>query len=391
MIDKSRLAAMKATFEKHFGKAEKLVLARAPGRVNLIGEHTDYNGGYVLPMAVGLDVALLGRRSAEDHVRLVSLDFEDAAEFAVDDTAFDPKRAWVNYPKGVVKFLREAGAPVGPFDAVISGNVPLGGGLSSSAAFEVGTASFLLALTEFPMDKVALAKLARRAENEFVGVQCGIMDQYISVFAEKDKAVFIDCKTLEHRSLPLFGDDYEFVIANTMVKHALGQTAYHERQAECREGLAVLSGIVGKRETLRDVTYEEYAKNRGALREIVRKRCDHVMSENCRVLDALQAMERHAPSSFGVLMNASHDSLRDDYEVSCRELDAMVDAARKVPGVLGSRMTGGGFGGCTVTLLEERHADAFVAAVGADYAKATGLKAQFIRTAPAQGATAVQF
>ena len=390
MTDPARLRRMKAAFAKSFGKADGLVLARAPGRVNLIGEHTDYNGGYVLPMAVALDIAVLGRRSDGDRIRLVSLDFDDSAAFAVDDHSFDKARPWVNYPKGMVKFLLESRVEVKPFDAVVAGTVPIGGGLSSSAAFEVATAKFLLHLAGVEMDGVAVAKLARRAENEFVGVQCGIMDQFVSVFAQQGQALFVDCKTLDHRTIPLFGDDYEFIIANTMVKHSLGQTAYHDRQRECREGLSTLSDLVGPRETLRDVTGAEYAAHRHALREVVRKRCDHVFSENARVLDALRAMERHDPAAFGALMNASHDSLRDDYEVSCRELDALVDAARKVDGVLGSRMTGGGFGGCTVTLIEKRAADAFVKSVGDEYRKATGLESEFIRTGAAQGATSTR-
>ncbi len=391
MIDKSRLAAMKVMFEKHFGAAAGLVLARAPGRVNLIGEHTDYNGGYVLPMAVGLDIAIVGKRSKGKSVRLVSLDFGDSAEFAVGDHVFDKAKSWVNYPKGVIKFLLESGVEVKPFDAVVSGTVPVGGGLSSSAAFEVATAKFLLELAGRSLDGVSLAKLARRAENEFVGVQCGIMDQFISVFAEEGKALFIDCKSLDFRVMPLFGEKYEFIIANTKVKHSLGQTAYHDRQRECREGLKILSGLVGARETLRDVTDAEYSQHREALSGVVLKRCDHVMSENGRVLGALRAMEKNDPDLFGTLMNASHDSLRDDYEVSCPELDAMVAAARKVDGVLGSRMTGGGFGGCTVTLIEKSAAAAFIRKVGADYEKPCGRKAEFIRTGAAQGATVERF
>jgi galactokinase len=261
--------------------------------------------------------------------------------------------------------------------------------LSSSAAFEVATAKFLLELAPIKsgLDGVALAKLARRAENDFVGVQCGIMDQFVSVFAEAGKALFIDCKTLEHRTVPLFGPDFEFIVANSMVKHSLGQTAYHTRQAECREGFSQLAASLGERETLRDVTDEEYTFCRGSMRAAVRKRLDHVFSENRRVLEALGAMGRGDAVAFGGLMDASHESLRDDYEVSCEELDVLVEAARKVDGVLGSRMTGGGFGGCTVSLVEKRAADRFVKQVAARYGKATGIQAELIRTRAAQGAT----
>jgi len=387
VIERKRLSRMRTRFETCFGPAEEFVLSRAPGRVNLIGEHTDYNGGYVLPMAVEFDLALFGRATAGHAVRLVSLDFNEQVSFAVRDLSVDRERRWVNYPKGVMKFLVDAGVEVRPFDAVISGTVPIGGGLSSSAAFEVAVARFLLDLAGRTLDGVELAKLARRAENDFVGVQCGIMDQFVSVFAEKGKATFIDCKTLERRALPLFGPDYEFLVANSMVKHSLGETEYHARQDECREGLSMLTTVVGKRETLRDVTGDEYHAARHMLRPVVRKRLDHVFSENRRVLDAVDAMGRHDAAAFGRLMDASHDSLRTDYEVSCRELDVLVDSARKVKGVLGSRMTGGGFGGCTVSLVEKRAAETFIETVGTEYRHATGLHPDFLRTRAAQGAT----
>jgi galactokinase len=387
MTTPDRLAAMTNAFAARFGPDEGLVLARAPGRVNLIGEHTDYNGGYVLPMAIERDIAVLGRITGDTRVRLYSLDFDQACEFDVDDHTFDKAHAWVNYPKGVIRFTREAGIDLRGFDAVIAGDVPVGGGLSSSAAFEVATAKFLLALSGAKLDGVALAKLARRAENEFVGVQCGIMDQFVSVFAEENKAVFIDCKSLEHHALPLFGDGFEFVIANSMVKHALGESAYHTRQAECREGLDTLMSILGPRETLRDVDEGDYRVNRDALRPVVRRRLDHVFSENRRVLEALEAMQATDAARFGQLMNASHDSLRDDYEVSCSELDALVEAARRTSGVLGSRMTGGGFGGCTVSLVHAHSADDFVDAVADAYKKETGYDAEFIRTKAAAGAS----
>jgi len=387
MIEKRRLDRMQDAFARRFGAPDALVLSRAPGRVNLIGAHTDYNGGYVLPMAIEMDIALLGRRSDGDAIRLYSLDFDEVVTLAPDDLTFDRERGWVNYPKGVMKFLKEACVVVAPFDAVIGGNVPIGGGLSSSAAFEVATAGFLLELADNAMDGVALAKLARRAENDFVGVQCGIMDQFVSVFAERGMALFIDCKTLEHRVQPLFGDDYAFVIVNSMVRHALGESEYHTRQGECREGLSTLITVLGERETLRDVDERDYRGTRHVMRPIVRKRLDHVFSENRRVLEALDAMNAHDPARFGALMNASHDSLRDDYAVSCDELDVLVDAARAVDGVLGARMTGGGFGGCTVSLVEKRAVDTFVETVGDRYREATGIQAEFIRTGAAQGAT----
>jgi galactokinase len=388
MIDLHRLNRLRATFEERFGAAENLTLARAPGRVNLIGEHTDYHGGYVLPMAVELDLAVLGAPSVDGRFRIFSVDFHEMGDLRPGDITGGGRQHWLNYVKGVAKFLAEAGVPLVPCNAVMHATVPIGGGLSSSAAIEVGFAKFMLELAGKSLDGVMLAKLCRRAENEFVGVGCGIMDQYVAVFGQEGNAVFIDCKTLKHKLLPLFGPQYEFVIADSTVRHKLAASEYHTRQKEGREGLEALSTTVGKRAMLRDVTDDEYLKHRHLLRPVVRKRLDHVFGENRRTLDAAEALGAHDPARFGALMNASHDSLRDDYEVSCAQIDVLVEAARRVRGVLGSRITGGGFGGCTVTLLEARAAEDFIRLVGTEYRKRTKLEAKFIRTRAADGATA---
>jgi galactokinase len=394
VIKSERLERMKRCFVEHFGEVPECTLSRGPGRVNLIGEHTDYNGGYVLPMALEQDIAILGAPSDGEEVRLWSMDFEEEAIFRVGDDAHVRKPVWINYPKGVAKFLAEADVPVTPCRAVVHATVPVGGGLSSSAAFEVSAARFFLALAGRQLDGVDLARLARRAENEFVGVQCGIMDQLIAVFGEARKALFVDCRSLERRALPLFGDDYAFIMTNSMVRHALGDTEYHTRQAECLEGLATVnvnrdqSGRNDHAATLRDVPEDEYLACRHFMRGEVKKRLNHVFSENRRVLDAITAMEGHDPATFGRLMLESHHSLRDDYEVSCTELDVLVNAAMKVDGCLGSRMTGGGFGGCTVSLVEKRAAADFTAQLATAYKEETGIDAVFIQSNAAEGATA---
>ena len=238
MID---IGAVATKFTATFGLAADLVFGRAPGRVNLIGEHTDYNDGFVLPMAIERDIVLVGRPVAGRLVRAHSMDFNQSGEFSLDDLARPGQPHWLNYTKGVAKFLSETRMKIPGFEVVIAGDVPIGGGLSSSAAVEVASVAFILALSGQSMDPVAAAKLARRAENEFVGVQCGIMDQFIAVMGRKDHALLIDCRDLSHRAIPTFGADYEFVICDTGVKHELGATEYHHRQAECRQAVQVLA------------------------------------------------------------------------------------------------------------------------------------------------------
>ena len=382
MID---IGVVATKFTATFGLAADLVFGRAPGRVNLIGEHTDYNDGYVLPMAIERDIVLVGRPVAGRLVRAHSMDFNQSGEFSLDDLVRPGRPHWLNYTKGVAKFLSETRVKIPGFEVVIAGDVPIGGGLSSSAAVEVASVAFILALVGQSMDPVAAAKLARRAENEFVGVQCGIMDQFIAVMGRKDHALLIDCRDLSHRAIPTFGADYEFVICDTGVKHELGATEYHHRQAECRQAVQALARHRPEVKALRDVALEELEAREAELPEVVFRRARHVVTENNRVLAAVKALDAGDAAGFGRLMNASHESLRDDYAVSCTELDRMVELARELPGVLGARMTGGGFGGCTVNLVGSRHAGAFCRQIAERYGQATGLKACIIRSRAAQG------
>ena len=381
-----RIPALCGAFKNQFGSLEGLRVAHGPGRVNLIGEHTDYNGGFVLPIAIDRDVAIAFKPNGTGRVRLRSLDFGQDADFSLDHLQFDPEKRWTNYVKGVAKCLQDAGYSTPGFDGVVQGNVPIGSGLSSSAALEVAAAHTFLALSGQPMDRRQMALLCQRAENTFVGVNCGIMDQFISIFAEAGHAVLIDCRSLEHRLVPLGEARAKVVVCDTSVKRELAASAYNERRAQCEEAARILNNAAGGIELLRDVSRDVLEEHAGKLDPVVFKRARHVVSEDDRANAAVQVLSAGDLGRFGKLMNASHDSLRDDYEVSCRELDAMVDAARRAEGVYGARMTGAGFGGCTVNLVAAQAVDVFCERVPAEYRKATGLEAKLYVCAPAQGA-----
>lgn len=364
-VDNSRLSHLREEFERHFGSgaAGRTRVVRAPGRVNLIGEHTDYNGGFVLPVAIDRDVLMIGRRRTDGQIRLYSLDYQEEASSPVDALDRRARPTWSRYVYGVVWALQERGIEVGGFEAALTGNVPQGAGLSSSAALEVATALLLQALFSFSMEGPEMALLCQRAENRFVGVNCGIMDQFISRLGKQGTALLLDCRSLEHRWVPLPGDEFRIVIANTAVARELVDSAYNERRAQCEEGVRILQQFEPGVRELRDVTPSLFERFRDRLPEPVRRRVEHVVKENERVLQAVAALEQADWERFGHLLNASHASLRDLFEVSAPGLDLMVELARRVPGVLGSRMTGAGFGGCTVSLVHAEAVPQFLAQV----------------------------
>jgi galactokinase len=361
------------------------VVVRAPGRVNLIGEHTDYNDGFVLPAAIDRSIAFAGRKRADRLVRVHSLDFDASVEFNLEDIQKDGKNLWSNYIRGVSKYLEEDGHRLSGADMVFGGDVPREAGLSSSAAVEVGTAAFWKNLLRLEVDPVYLVKLSRKAENQFVGVPCGIMDQFISALARKNHALFLDCRDLSYRHVPL-RDDVKIVVCNSGVKRALAQSEYEVRLNQCRQAVAEIAprGLAVK--SLRDVAPADLEAARSVLSGILFRRARHVISENQRVLEAVKVLESGDLERFGQLMNASHESLRDDYEVSSKELDVLVELAWKQPGVLGARMTGAGFGGCTVNLVRQEAAEAFAEAVRRGYQDALGLKAEIYICKASQGA-----
>jgi galactokinase len=361
-------------FQRQFGTAPETV-TRAPGRVNLIGEHTDYNQGFVLPAAIDRYIWFAGRRRGDRRVRMKSLDFQDSVEFDLDQLHRDGLHPWSNYVRGVAKYLQEGGHRLPGADVVFGGDVPREAGLSSSAAVEVAAAVFWQNLLDLKLDAVDLVKLAQRAENEFVGVPSGIMDQFISALGRQDHALFLDCRDLHYRHVPL-RDDVKVVVCNSGVKRALAKSEYEARVRQCREAVEQVSGFGRAFKSLREVRLEDLDAARDRLSNVVMRRARHVVTENQRVLDAVRLLKEGDLARFGELMNSSHESLRDDYEVSSKELDALVEIACQQPGVLGARMTGAGFGGCTVNLVRADTALAFAQAVEEGYQQALSLRAE---------------
>jgi galactokinase len=358
---------------------------RAPGRVNLIGEHTDYNDGFVMPVAI--DLSTWAKLSPRDNRKLhvFSENYAEEIEEDLDDPNIIPRRRWSDYPIGVAVMLERAGHRLRGASLQLRSEVPIGSGLSSSAAIEVATACALVANSGLNIDRRELALLCQQAENEFVGARVGIMDQFVSLFGKEHKALLLDCRSLEFRLLPL-PDNVRLIICNTMVKHALASSAYNERRAQCEAGVKHLAKFLPHVTALRDVTLEQLEQYREGLPEVVYRRCRHVITENARVLAAAEALERDELHNFGKLMAASHESLRDDYEVSSRELDVMVELARRGEGVYGARMTGGGFGGCTVNLVRTENVEEFSVRVPQGYEEETKLKPEIYICTAANGA-----
>ena len=380
-----------AAFERRFGPAGGAPrLFFAPGRVNLIGEHTDYNGGHVFPCALTLGTYCAARLRSDRALRLFSLNFPDAGvvETEIDRSEPLPGGCWANYPLGVIRAFTRAGhAQERGMDLAFFGDIPAGSGLSSSAAIEVLTGTALRGLFGFPLSGVEIALLGQRAENEFIGLSCGIMDQFASAMGRRDHAIFLDTATLEHAYAPLRLDGAHILIVNSMVKHALAGSAYNERRSECERALKALRGVRPGLASLGALTPEEFDALAGAIPDgVCRARARHATYENARTLAAFAALQAGDLSAFGALMNESHVSLRDDYAVSCPEVDTLVELAWSCPGVLGSRITGGGFGGCTVSIVEDAAAERFRETVRREYARKTGLDAQIYTVAAGDGA-----
>ncbi|HUS57736.1 MAG TPA: galactokinase [Planctomycetota bacterium] len=381
-----RIDQLRAVFAKTYGTTANLRISRAPGRVNLIGEHTDYNDGFVLPIAIDRDVLLAFRPNGSRTVNIHSVNFNQSVSFSLDDEAPDPAVQWLRYPFGVAKELQKHGCHVAGIDAAIEGNVPLGGGLSSSAAIEVAFALAFADASGSEFDRLTLAKLCRLAEHNYAGVKCGIMDQYVSLFAEKDKAVFIDCRSLTHELVPFRTDAVKLVVCDTGVRHSLAASQYNIRRAQCEEGAAFFAARIQNVKNLRDLSPADIEVFAAEMESPVLQRCRHVVTENARTLEAVKSLRRKNAHQFGILMSASHDSLKSDYEVTCKELDLMVNLADELKGVFGSRMTGGGFGGCVISLVGVEHVDAFCKAMAKGYEAATGIHPSIYVVAAEQGA-----
>lgn len=369
-------------FNKQFSGTPRIFLA--PGRVNLIGEHTDYNDGYVFPIALEMCTKIAAQKRDDKLLRIFSDKMDEIIEI---DLSANPnkKNHWSDYVVGVAVQLLNAGIKISGADLSISSDVPVGAGLSSSAALEVATAFALTSLNGYNVDKTTMAQLCQKAENEFVGMKCGIMDQFIACYGETNKALFLDCRSLNFNMITLPSDGARFIICNTMVKHELGASEYNKRREECEVGVKLLSEHLNGINALRDVSVSDFKKYEAGLPDVVRRRSRHVVTEINRVEQSVKALQDGDLTQFGELMNASHFSLRDDYEVSCKELDTMVDIALSLPGVLGARMTGGGFGGCTVNLVKAENVDSFISGMKARYEEATGLVPEIYVSSPADG------
>ncbi|MBB3108525.1 galactokinase [Paenibacillus phyllosphaerae] len=361
------------------GTQDGLAVFHAPGRVNLIGEHVDYNGGYVFPAALTFGTTLLVRPRHDQVLGFASTNFELRKELPLSPVVFDEADDWMNYPKGIVATLQQQGKTWNHgFDMLFHGEIPNGAGLSSSASIEVVTAYALLNLGGYETNTVDIAVLSQKSENEFNGVKCGIMDQFAVANGKKDHAILLMCDTLEYDLVPFQSGSYKLVIGNTNKRRGLVDSAYNERRSQCEQAVEELKPAFPGLTLLGQLSLEDFNANAHLIKEdIVRDRARHVIEEIDRVKRSIEVLKANDLVAFGELMNGSHDSLRDLYEVTGAELDAMVAAARQVPGVLGSRMTGAGFGGCTVSLVHEDSIEAFKEQVGKQYTEATGLVPDF--------------
>jgi len=356
-------------FSRHFPGKPLLVVS--PGRVNLIGEHTDYNEGFVLPGATDKVVVFAVAPRADGLCHFVSRDFDQEYRCELGQFHRSPLR-WPDYLQGVLDQVVKAGLRIGGISCVFGGDIPIGAGMSSSAAIEGGLAFALNALFDLRLDSLALVKLAQKAENEFVGVRCGIMDQFINIFGKAKSVLKIDCRSLGFEHIPFEREDLRVVISDTLVRRELASSEYNVRRGQCEAGVSVLRAHDPSIRSLRDVTLDLLRDHRTELDPVVFRRCEYVVRENIRVGEACAALARNDFAVLGGLMNLSHAGLRDDYEVSSVELDLLVEAARRVPGVLGSRMMGAGFGGCTISLVEAEAVPDFESKVSRDYEAATG-------------------
>lgn len=374
------LANLVQKFYELYGDNGNIRTYFAPGRVNLIGEHTDYNGGHVFPCALTLGTYVVARKRDDQKIRFYSDNFETLGimETSLNDLVPSKEAGWTNYAKGVMWAFEKRGfkIPCG-LDVAISGNIPNGSGLSSSASLEVVTGVMLKDMYGFDVSMVDIALIGQYSENNFNGCNCGIMDQFASAMGKKDNAIFLDTNTLKYEYAPVKLPNAKIVITNSKVKHSLVNSAYNDRRNECETALSELQKVVNIK-TLGDLTEEEFEANKDAIKSEVRqKRAKHAVYENQRAIKAVEALKNNNIELFGQLMNASHKSLRDDYEVSCEEIDILVELAQAMPGVIGSRITGGGFGGCTVSIVKNEAVEHFVEEIEKAYVEKVGHEAEF--------------
>jgi len=382
--------SLRSEFEKTHSVAGARLFS-APGRVNLIGEHTDYNDGFVLPIAINRRTTVAGASRPDRKVCVEALDLDESGEILLDQPREQKfKQSWLAYVEGVARLLEEdGGLRLKGADLAVSSEVPIGAGLSSSAALEISTGLALIALASAEFDSKKLALLAQKAEHVYAGANVGVMDQFTSVFGQKDKALLIDCRSLDIRFIDLNVDEYAIVVCNTNVKHELASSAYNERRSQCEQAVEILKQKLPGIRALRDVTSKQLAACGDVLPEVLLRRARHVITENERTLRAASTLEAGDAEKFGQLMFESHESLRTDYEVSCFELDTLVELASSCEGVAGSRMTGGGFGGSTVNLVQRNKVDSFRKLIQRKYQDRTGKEATIYIVSADNGASEV--
>ncbi|MEY2192119.1 galactokinase [Neobacillus sp. BF23-41] len=365
----------------------------APGRINLIGEHTDYNGGHVFPCAITYGTYAVARKREDQVIRLYSTNFPEKGiiELDLNQLNYEKEHNWANYPKGMIRYMIEAGYEIpSGFDCAIQGNIPNGAGLSSSASIELLTGVLVNGLFELEIPRLDLIKLGKKVENEFIGVNSGIMDQFAIGMGKKDAGILLDCQTLSYEYAPIHLDNYKILIMNTNKRRELADSKYNERRGECEEALAELQQKLPI-EALGQLSEAEFDENQYLItNETVRKRAKHAVYENVRTIKALKELKAGNLEAFGQLINQSHVSLRDDYEVTGVELDSLVEAAWKQPGVVGARMTGAGFGGCAIAIVENDEVENFIANVGSAYLEKIGYKAEFYAASIGDGAKEIQ-
>lgn len=381
------LNEMKTRFTDLFGGEARLF--RAPGRVNLIGEHTDYNDGFVLPMAIARETIVAADSRADRVVKVYSVNESEAAEFDLDAAFGNAGRGWIGYVEGVAHALERGGVRLSGANLLVYSNVPTGAGLSSSAAFEISTGLALCEISGTTIDRVTLALAGQEAEHTHVGAQVGIMDQFVSALGKKNHALLIDCRALEAEPVPLETADALVVMCDTKVKHSLASSEYNTRRRECERGVELLKAVLPKIKALRDVSVEDFNRHQTLLPEVIKRRVRHIVTENERTLEAAKALKNGDLEELGRLMFQSHESMRDDYEISCRELDVLVEIAATCDGVLGARMTGGGFGGCTVNLVKRESLDDFCQLIYEKYKQETAIEPAIYISEAADGASEI--
>jgi galactokinase len=378
------LLELREAFQLRYGGKPQIF--RAPGRVNLIGEHTDYNDGFVMPAALQFSTLVAIGARDDRQVTVYSTHLGELAEFSLDKNTARPTGHWSDYVRGVAGVLCGQGIPVSGANVMIGGDLPIGSGLGSSASLEVSCALAFLASCKASLGRTALAESCQRAEHEYVGTQCGIMDQFAACFGNRDKALMLDCRSLKHEYI-LLDPKVRIVICNTRIRHELATSEYNRRRSDCESGARILAAkLAVPIRSLRDVSVMDLERSREDLPEVIYRRCRHVVTENARVQKAGTALHDGDMRQFGTLMYESHRSLRDDYEVSCAELDLMVDLARELQGVYGARMTGGGFGGCTVNLVDADSAETFKEVMQSKYEQLKGVQPEIYVCQAADGA-----